>query len=103
MSFKSTDGAADAPQIVIELLSCSPAELVLGLIYRSLRYILQHNLESLVRTPFNFYAATGTFLANEATSRVFVQYIKAVAGGNPTMGSAQLPDNPRLTSTALLL
>ncbi|KAL8428034.1 hypothetical protein Efla_006940 [Eimeria flavescens] len=32
-------------------------ELLLGLVYRSLRFVLGHKIEMLVRTPFNFYAA----------------------------------------------
>ncbi|KAL8451921.1 hypothetical protein Emag_002573 [Eimeria magna] len=51
------DQRSEHPDVInaLERFNIYP-ELVLGLVYRGLRFLLQHNIGLIVRTPFNFYA-----------------------------------------------
>lgn len=53
------DKRSEHPTVInaIERFNIYP-ELLVGLVYRCLRYFLQDNLEAWVRTPFNFYATS---------------------------------------------
>ncbi|KAL8443005.1 hypothetical protein Emed_006999 [Eimeria media] len=51
------DQRSEHPDVInaLERFNIYP-ELVLGLVYRGLRFLLQQNIDLIVRTPFNFYA-----------------------------------------------